>query len=397
MALSEFALRKAKPRDKAYKLADGGGLHVLIQPGGSKLWRLKYRFGGKEKLLSLGPYPLVTIAKAREKRDDAKRMLLEGVDPGLKKKLDKLAAETEARQTFGLIAGEYLDRMRDRGAANSTLAKTRWLLKDLAASFEDRPMKELTAAEILDLLQRIEKSGRHETARRLRGTMSSVFKHAIVTLRATEDPTVALHGALQPPRAVGRAAITDERDFGVLLSALDEYDGWPTIKAGLKFLILTCVRPGEVRGATRSEFNLEKAIWHIPAHRMKMRQSHSVPLSRQAVEIIADIWPLSEGGELVFPSIRTRKKPLSENAFNASLRRMGYSKDEVTAHGFRVTASTILNGRGYDPDVIEAVLAHQDGNAIRRAYNRATYWEQRVTLMQDWADLIDSFRNGDGR
>lgn len=395
MAISEFAARKAEPREKAYKLTDSGGLYLHVQPGGSKLWRMKYRYCGKEKLLSFGPYPLVSIADARHKRDDAKRLLLEGNDPSAKRKQERIEAETQARQTFGLLADEYLEKQREKGAAVATVSKTNWLLKDLAAPLADRPIRDITPAELLSLLQRIEKSGRRETARRLRGTISSVFKLAIVTLRAESDPTVPLHGALLPPKVEGRAAITDEGEFGKLLCAIDEYDGWPTIKAALQFLILTCVRPGEVRGATRDEFNFEKAVWQIPVERMKMRQPHAVPLSNQALDIVKEIWPLSKGGKLVFPSVRSLHRPLSENAFNSALRRMGYSKEEVTAHGFRATASSVLNERGYDPDVIEAVLAHQDKNAIRRTYNRATYWEQRVSLMAEWADLLDELkRNG---
>lgn len=394
MALSEFAVRNAKARDKAYKLTDGGGLYLHIQPNGSKLWRMKFRHLGKEKLLSFGPYPLVSIAGARRKRDDAKQLLLNGTDPAQQKREERLDAEAKARQTFGLLADEYLERQRDRGAAAATIAKTTWLLKDLASPLANRPVHEITPAEILFLLQVVEKSGRRETARRLRGTISSVFKLAVVTLRATSDPTTPLHGALLPPKVEGRAAITDEKELGKLLQAIDEYDGWPTIRAALQLLMLTCVRPGEVRGATRDEFDLKGAVWRIPAERMKMRQPHDVPLSRQAVAVAKDIWPLSHGGTLLFPSIRSPRRPLSENAFNAALRRMGYGKDEVTAHGFRVTASTILNTRGYDADVIEAVLAHQDGNAIRRTYNRATYWEQRVKLMQEWADLLDELNAG---
>ncbi len=392
MALSEFAVRNAKARDKAYKLTDGGGLYLHIQPNGSKLWRMKFRHLGKEKLLSFGPYPLVSIAGARRKRDDAKQLLLNGTDPAQQKREERLDAEAKARQTFGLLVDEYLERQRDRRAAAATIAKTTWLLKDIASPLANRPIHEITPAEILFLLQVVEKSGRRETARRLRGTISSVFKLAVVTLRATSDPTVPLHGALQPPKVEGRAAITDERELGKLLQAIDEYDGWPTIRAALQLLMLTCVRPGEVRGATRDEFDLKNAIWRIPAERMKMRQPHDVPLSRQAVAIVKDVWPLSHGGTLLFPSIRSPRRPLSENAFNAAMRRMGYGKEEVTAHGFRVSASTILNTRGYDADVIEAVLAHQDGNAIRRTYNRATYWEQRVVLMQEWADLLDEMK-----
>jgi len=392
MPLSEFAVRKAKPRDKSYKLADGGGLYLVVQPNGSKFWRQKYRFNGKEKLLSHGRYPLISIAEARAKREEAKKLLSGGLDPADQKRLDRLVAETVARQTFGLVAGEYIEQIKANGAAPGTIEKTRWLLKDVASPLSKRPIKDIVPAEILAVLKRVERSGRRETARRLRGTIGSVFRFAIVTLRAENDPTVPLRGALLVPQVAGRAAITDEGKFGSLLAAIDDYDGWPTIVAALKFLILTCVRPGEVRGAVRSEFDIDKAVWSIPAERMRMRRSHEVPLSRQALDVLEDIWLLSEGGELVFPSIRSKDRPLSENALNSALRRMGFTKDEVTAHGFRVTASTILNTRGFDPDVIEAVLAHQDPNAIRRAYNRASYWNQRIELMQQWADLLDEFR-----
>ncbi len=392
MSLSDLACKNAKPKDKPYRLADGDGLYLLVQKSGSKLWQLRYRYLEKENILSFGKYPLVSLLDAREKRDDAKRLLIAGINPSAKRKEEKIAALTEARTTFGLIAEEYVRRMEERKAAASTITKTKWLLEDLASSLAKRPIKEITPAEILQILQKIEKSGRRETARRLRGVIGSVFRLAIVTLRAEIDPTLALQGALQPPKANGRAAITDEKKFGQFLVAIDEYDGWPTLKAALQFLALTCVRPGEVRGATRDEFDRKKAVWHIPAERMKMRAPHDVPLSKQALLTLEEVWPLSEHGGLVFPSIRSNRRSLSENAMNAALRRMGYSKDEVTAHGFRVTASTILNARDYDPDVIEAVLAHQDKNTIRRTYNRATYWEQRVTLMQEWGDLLDALK-----
>ena len=355
---------------------------------------MRYRYLEKENILSFGKYPLVSLLDAREKRDNAKRLLIGGINPPTKRKEEKIAAITEARTTFGLIAEEYIKRMEERDAAAATVTKTKWLLEDLASPLAKRPIKEITPAELLQLLQKIEKSGRRETARRLRGVIASVFRLAIVTLRAETDPTLPLQGALQPPKVIGRAAIVDEKKFGQLLVTIDDYDGWPTLKAALQFLALTCVRPGEVRGATRNELDRKKAVWRIPAERMKMRAPHDVPLSKQALLVLEEVWPLSEYGDLVFPSIRSTKRPLSENAMNAALRRMGYGKDEVTAHGFRVTASTILNARHYDPDVIEAVLAHQDKNPIRRTYNRATYWEQRVTLMQDWADLLDALKTG---
>lgn len=392
MRLTNFDIKNAKPGEKPYKLADGGSLYLLIQPNGSKLWRFKYRFLGKERLLALGAYPLYSLAEARSKRDEAKKLLGSGVDPGAKKKQERIAAENAAKNTFGVFADEFLEGHDAKGSAETTKAKVRWLLTEVAAPIASRPITEITPAEVLDLLKRVERSGRSETAKRLRATISAVFRLAIVTLRADRDPTIALKGALAAPNVRHRAAITDENQLGGLLRAIDEYDGWPTIKAALLFTALTCARPGEVRGARRAEFDLNRALWRIPAERSKMRRHHDVPLSRQALEVLEEVWPLSDFGELVFPSIRSNIRPLSENAMNSALRRMGFSQDEMTAHGFRSTVSTILNERGIRPDVIEAVLGHQNENVVRRAYNRASYWAERVELMQQWADMLDEFR-----
>lgn len=238
--------------------------------------------------------------------------------------------------------------MKDNGASESTLKKNTWLLKNLAKPLERRPIRDIHAAEILEVLKRVELSGRRESARRLRRTISSAYKLAIVTLRAEENTTIHLHGALLAPQRVGRAAIVDERRFGQLLNDIGGFDGWPTIRAALQFLALTYVRPGEVRGAKREEIDMEKAVWYIPAERMKMRAPHEVPLSRQALKVLEEIWQMSDCHDLAFPSIRSQERPLSNNAFNLAIRRMGYSKDEVTAHGFRVSASTILNSRGHE-------------------------------------------------
>lgn len=383
---------KAAAKERPYKLADGGGLHLLVQPNGKKLWRFRYRFAGRENMLALGVFPTTPIAEARSKRDHAKKLLDGGTDPAAQRRLDKIAAVTSAHNTFGAVAAEYLANMKANGAAESTLNKNRWLLEDLAAPLAGRPVAEIHPAEILHLLKRIEKSGRRETARRLRGTMGTVFRYAIVTLRASADPTLALHRALLRPNVQHRAAITDETQLGRLMVSIDEYDGWPTIRSALLLLALTMTRPGDVRGMRRSEINFEKAIWSVPAERMKMRRPHDVPLSKQALTVLKDIWPLSEHGDLVLPSIRATRKPLSENALNSALRRMGYGQNEMTAHGFRSSASTVLNEREFDPNVIEAALAHQDADDVRRAYNRATYWKQRIKLMQDWGDLLDEFR-----
>ena len=392
MPLTHFDIRNTKPAAKPFKISDGGGLFLLVQPHGAMLWRLKYSFLGKERTLSFGAYPIVSLADAREKRDAAKKLLANGKDPSTEKRIERLAMESAARNTFGLIAAEYIENLETSGKAGITVEKNRWLLLDLAKSLANRPIAEITSAELLDLLKRVEKSGRRETARRLRGVIGSVFRLAIVTLRATSDPTFALKGALVPPNVKPRSAITDEKQLGGFLRAIDEFDGWPTLRAALKFCALTFARPGEVRGATRSEVNFEKSVWRIAPERTKMRRPHDVPLSRQAIEVLREIWPASEFGELIFPSLISYKKPLSENAFNSALRRMGFTQEEMSAHGFRSSASTILNENGFNPDVIEAALGHQAENAVRRAYNRAIYWPERIALMQKWADMLNEFR-----
>jgi len=396
MALSEFKISKAKPKDKPYKLADGGGLFLLVNRGGSKLWRQKYRHIGKERLLSHGQYPDVTLAQARQKRDEARAQLADGRDPAVEKKLAQINAETQSRTTFKLIAEEYIENMEEQGRAPATMVKKRWILLDLSAPLHKRPINEISSAEVLYLLKSIEKSGRRETAKKMRSEISAVFRLAVVTLRAEADPTSAIKDALIPPKVKSRAAITDEKKFGQLLRDLEEYTGWRIVVEALTFQILTMTRPGEVRGAKKQEFNLDKRTWTIPPERMKMRREHVIPLSDQALNIIEGNWPEIESVDLIFPSLISNRKWLSENAFNSAMRRMGYTKEEVTAHGFRATASTILNSRSFEPEVIEAALAHQDKNQIRRTYNRATYFEQRVKLMQDWANLMDGFRDSLG-
>ncbi len=393
MPLSDLKIRKAKQKDKTYRLADGSGLHLAVKPSGAKLWQFRYRFMGREKLLSLGQYPTITLAEARVKRDEAKRLLANGQDPSVQKKLDSIDAHVKARMTFKEVADEYYETLVDKELAEATLRKKRWHIDDLAKPLHNRPIDQITAAELLHLLKPIERSGRRETAKKLRATISAIFRLAMVTMRAPADPSAVLKDALLPPKVKSRAAITDEKEFGQLLRRLDEYPGWPVIPAAMKFQILTCTRPGETRGARLKEFDLEARIWTIPPARMKMRREHVVPLSRQAYEIVLENWTDIKGVELLFPSLISNRKLISENAFNTVLRRLGYSGEEVTAHGFRVTASTILNSREYNPDVIEAILAHQDTNAIRRIYNRTTYWDQRKELMQVWADLCDEFRN----
>jgi integrase len=313
-------------------------------------------------------------------------------DPSIQRKQEKALAASAANNTFGSIAGEYLETLEANGAAPAIIEKNRWLLNSLAAPLAKRPMTGITPAEVLDLLKKVEKTGRRESARRLQATIGAVFRLAITTLRATNDPTFPLKGALLRPQVKNHAAITDEKKVGGLMRSIDEYDGCPTINAALQMLALTMARPGELRGMRRTEVDFKKAVWSIPAERMTMRVPHDVPLSQQALKVLRDVWPLSEGAELVFPSIRSNKKSLSENALNSALRRMGYTKEEMTGHGFRTTASTILNSRGFSGDVIEVALAHLDRNKVQRTYNRATYWPERVQLLNAWADLLDEFR-----
>jgi len=390
MALSQLAIINAKPKDKPYLLLDGEGLHLQIYTSGSKLWRLRFRFGGKANMMSLGAFPAVSLKEAREKRNQIKKQIAAGINPSLRKKLDRISAASP--DTFGAIADEYIANLKANDAADITISKNRWLLEDLATPIRNRPVSEIVPVELLDILKKIEASGRRDTAHRLRSVMGSVFRLAVATLRATNDPTYALRGALLKVKVKHRAAITDERELGRFLINLDEYVGWPVLQSAFQFLILTMSRPGDVRGMKRTEVDFDKRLWRIPAARMKMRRPHDVPLSGQALMVLKVVWPLNEENELVFPSLRSHKKPLSENAFNSVLRNMGYSKDQATAHGFRSTASTILNERGFNADVIEAALAHQDQDEVRRIYNRALYLPERKKLMQDWADLLDSLK-----
>jgi hypothetical protein len=293
MPLTQLAVVKSLSRSKAFKLADGNGLYLLVKPNSSKHWRFRYRFAGTENMLAFGTFPRVTLSEARQKREAARKLLERGINPSQQRKNERLAASVTAQNTFGAVAREVLEKLEAEGAASTTMEKNRWLLEDLARSLAARPIAEITPVEILDLLKRIEKTGRRETARRLRGAIGGVFRFAIMTLRATSDPTFVLRGALLRPNVQHRPALVDEREFGVLLGAIDEYDGWLTLKAALQLLALTMTRPGDVRHMARSEVDLTRAVWNIPAERMKMRRPHSVPLSRQALTILNDIWTCS--------------------------------------------------------------------------------------------------------
>ena len=370
-------------------------MQLWVSPEGAKRWRFAYRFNGKQKVLALGVYPTVSLRAAREARDDARRLLSAGQDPSLVKQVARASQIAASANTFDAIADELLKKKRKEGRADRTLTKVDWLLSLARKSLGARPISELTAPEVLSVLRKVESRGKHETARRLRAVIGEVFRYAVATGRATNDPTSALRGALVTPVTQHRAAIIEPKAFGGLLRAIATYQGAPETSAALKLLPLTLARPGELRMAEWSEFDLDNAVWSIPPARMKMRRPHRVPLSPQAVGILRDLHKLSGYGKYLFPSIRSSLRCMSENTINAALRRLGFTKDEMTGHGFRASASSIFNESGlWNPDAIERQLAHIDSDSIRRAYARADYWDERVRMMTWWADKCDELRAG---
>lgn len=397
MPLTDAKCRNEKPARTPKKLSDGGGLQLWIQPTGGRLWRLAYRFDGKQKLLALGSYPAVSLAAARQGRDDAKRLLASGIDPSQAKKEAK-ALKNEAANTFRVIAEEYVKKLKQEGRAETTITKIEWLLSFAYPELGGRSIKEIRAPDVLGVLRVVEARGRYETARRLRSTIGSVFRYAIATARADGDPTVALKGALINAPVKPRAAVTDPKAFGALLRAIDTFDGQPTTLAALKLMALLFPRPGELRLAEWPEFDFKAKVWTIPGARTKMRRSHRVPLSRQAITILKELQAISGRGKLLFPGVRSTAQPISDNTLNAALRRIGYTQDEATAHGFRATASSLLNESGkWHPDAIERQLAHVESDDVRRAYARGEYWSERVKMMQWWADYIDCLKGTDAR
>jgi integrase len=395
MGLTAVAIKAAKGREQPYKLTDSDGLHLLVLPSGGRYWRINYRYLGKQKTLALGVWPDVELADARAKRDGARRLLAKGCDPAEQVKLDKITASVAAANTFKAVAEEWYAKAEKEGLAPATLNKIRWLLTFAYASFGNRPIADISPHELLAILRKFEVRGKHESAKRLRSTCGQVFRYAIATARANRDISADLRGALISVKVTHRAAVTTPTEVGALLRVIDGYEGHAVTLTALKLMPHLFVRPGELRHAEWNELDLEKAVWTIPAHKMKMRRAHSVPLSRQALAIIAGIETDARLSPLLFPSLRSAKRPMSENTINAALRRLGYAQDEMTGHGFRAMASTLLNEMGnWNPDAIERQLAHADTNAVRRAYTRGEYWNERVAMMQDWSDYLDQLRDG---
>ena len=396
MRLTDTAVRKAKPTDKTQRLFDGGGLYLEITPAGGKRWRQKYRFAGKEKLLAHGTYPDVSLAEARERRDKARKLLANGVDPGQHRQAEKAAGAERAGNSFEVVAREWLTK-RD-WVPNYTAKVTAWLENDVFPYIGGRPVAELTAPEFLRVGRRIEDRGAIESAHRVLQNCGQVMRYAIATGRADRNPVADLKGALAPTPEKHHAAIVDPEGIGALLRAIDGYKGSHVTRCALQLAPLLFVRPGELRQAEWTEIDLEAAEWNIPASKMKMRQPHLVPLSRQAIAILEELQPLTSRSQYVFPGGRSSKRPMSENALTAALRRMGYEQGTMTVHGFRAMARTILDEvLHYRPDYIEHQLAHAVKDPNGRAYNRTSHLPERRKMMQAWADYLDRRRADTGK
>jgi integrase len=388
--LSDTRVRGAKPRDSAYKLYDERGLFLFVTPTGGRLWRLKYRLNEREKLLSLGAYPDVGLKRAREKRDEARKLLADGIDPSA----ERQERRTALLETFEGVAEEWLE-LQSKSLAPETVSILGSRLKSaLYPYLGSKPVAAITAQEVLGALRRIEARGRHETAHRVRALAGRVFRYAVATGRAQHDVAADLKDALAPVKSRNFASVTDPVRVSELMRAIDGYSGHPVTGLALKLAPLVFVRPGELRAAEWSEFDLPNTEWRIPGARMKMGEPHIVPLARQALAILRELEPLARGGRYLFPSLRTRERPMSNNTINAALRRLGYTSDEQTGHGFRSMASTLLNEQGFPPDVIELQLAHAERNKVRAAYNKAQRLPERRKMMQAWADYLDGLRAG---
>ena len=393
MALTDMQIRNIRPTDKVTQFTDDRGLYIEVHPSGSKLWRYKYRYMGKQKRIALGRYPDVGLAEARRRRDDARRKLDSGTDPSAERKREKLVAAFSAANTFVEVAREYIDKRVAEGQSDATTQKANWLLEQLRPIWTF-PVSDIKPVDLLAALKRVEAQGKYETARRGRSFAGRVFRYAVATGRGESDPSAILRGALIVPKVKHHAAILDPEQMGELLRAMDAYTGHAITRLAMQVSPHVMARPGELRKAEWSELDLDKAVWKIPAERMKMRRPHEVPLSRQVMGYLEELLALTGPDGFVFPAFHTFRRPMSENTVNQAFRRMGYAKGEVTAHGLRTTASTFLNESGkWSPDAIERSLAHADANSVRAVYNRGRYWEERVAMHQWWSDHLDMLRD----
>lgn len=391
--LTQLQIAAAKPKSKPYTLPDGRGLALYVQASGSKLWRFRYRYGGLAKTLHLGPWPTISLANAREKCGEARKAIANGIDPALEKKRAKIVAKFSAATSFKEVAIEWLAKCEREGLADRTLGKIRWLLAMAYPVIGSHPINAITPIEALCVLRKIEVKGNYESARRMRSVLSRVFRYGIATARCDRDVAADLRGALTTPKTTHHAAIVNPLEVGILLKAIDGYTGHAVTRMALRLSPHLFARPGEIRQAEWSEVDVEKAIWSIPAERMKMRRPHRVPLSRQVVDMIEELRTITWYSRYLFPCVGNPRRPMSGSCVNQALRRLGYDTTEMTAHGFRAMAATLLNEMGrWNPDAIERQLAHQEASSVRRAYTRGEYWDERVGMMQHWSDYLDELR-----
>jgi integrase len=393
MALTDTAVRNAKPAEMPYKLADEKGLYLLVSSTG-KYWRMNYRFGGKQKTLAIGVYPTITLAAARERREDARKLLANDTDPGIVKAVTKQAKQQAAENTFEAVAREWYAKKLPTWAPATASKVKRYLEKDIFPWLGNRPIKDLGAPDLLATVRRVESRGALELAHRIREYSGQVFRYAVVTGRAERDPSGDLKGALPPVKSKHHASVTDPKQIGDLMRAIAGFSGSFVTKCALQLAPLVFVRPGELRHAEWAEIDLDAAEWRIPGPKMKMKDRHIVPLSTQAVEILKAIQPLTSSGRYVFPGLRSTNRPMSENTVNAALRRMGYEKHEMTGHGFRSMASTLLHEQGWPHEAIERQLAHAERNKVSAAYNYAEHLPKRREMMQAWSDYLDGLAAG---
>lgn len=391
--LTDAKIRALKPKEKNYKVSDFDSLYILVSKSGSKLWRFKYRLDGREKLLSFGSYPQISLKLARDMRDEARAALAQGVDPSEVRKQQARETQDAKALTFGSIAEEVLNKKIREGKAPATISKTIWYHDLLCAEIGSVPIGDLKPRDVLVPLKKQEAAGKFETALRLRSAAGAIFRYAIAVGHIEYDPTYALKDALVRPKVKHRSAITEPNKIGGLLRAIDGYEGDPLTRIALSLLSLTALRSGEVRFAEWSHVDVDQSVWTVPEELAKTRRAHTIPLSRQALDLLVELRSLTGDRKQLFHSARSKTRVMSENTLNAALRTMGYSGDAMTAHGFRSTFSTLANESGlWHPDAIERALAHVDSNEVRRAYARGAHWEERVKMAQWWANYLDELR-----
>lgn len=397
MPLTDAKVRNTKPTNKPQKLADGQGLYLEVRPSGSKLWRYRYRIAGKENVFAIGEYPTISLAGARTEHDKARALVKQGLHPSHHRQAERLVNRTANASTFESLAREWIDKKSPGWTPYYQRQVERFLAADVFPHIGKLPIRNVSAAHLLEIIRRVEERGAETVALLIRQWSSAIFRYAVSTLRADHDPAAALKGAIHRPKVEHRKPLTREQ-IVQFIKALDEYGGYRTTVIALRLMLLTFVRTVELRKAEWHEFDLDRAEWRIPAEKMKMRQPHIVPLSRQAVELLRELHTLTGGRPLLFPNLRNPDTYMTATTLNRALERMGFSgKGSIgfSAHGFRATASTMLNEMGYRSDLIERQLAHAERDKVRASYNQAQYLDERKVMMQEWADLIDGLAGND--